>query len=478
MNLKDIMEKESYSRELFHSLVTNDIIHNISDIIPFSVFAIDEHGKVILWSKGMERLFKVKKEDIINKTNIGHQVYKEQDRLSFVNYVIEENWTEIKKKYTNFKKVAYNTYYAETFISSLQKHFSLTVSVLTDLDDTLIGAVEIVSDITQQVHWYKNLISSKGKYESLFNHSNEAILLLNKNMNIVDCNLKAGKLFGFLEKKNLLKKNLYNFFPVYQDENSLSKHIWEMKVTILKKDEYETFRWKFNTDDDTERFVGDTTLTKVELEGKIYFYLMIRDITQVIEKEDALNINLDNSLKTLGSITQFVDSYTHLHQKRTAILCRLVAERLGLRGKNIRNLIIAARLHDIGKISVPSSILNKYMPLSPIEFELIKSHPELSFNIIKNIELDKEVYQYVIQHHEKLDGSGYPYGIKGDQILFGTKILTLCDILESLISHRPYRPAFSNEKAIEIIEEDVKNGKLDEEVWNVTKKLLQKGLTL
>ncbi len=115
---------------------------------------------------------------------------------------------------------------------------------------------------------------------------------------------------------------------------------------------------------------------------------------------------------------------------------------------------MAGSIHDIGKISVPAEILSKPTQLTDLEFSLIKVHPQISYDILKDIDFPWPVAEIVLQHHERMDGSGYPQGLKGDEILAEARILMVADVVEAIASHRPYRPALGIEKALEEIRQD------------------------
>jgi putative two-component system response regulator len=165
----------------------------------------------------------------------------------------------------------------------------------------------------------------------------------------------------------------------------------------------------------------------------------------------ALDRALNGTIKAMSKIVEMRDPYTSGHQTRVADLSAAIAGELGLPEANIRYLHIAALIHDIGKIYIPSDILSKPGKLRDIEWELVKIHAQGSYDILKNIEFPWPVDQIAWQHHERLDGSGYPRGLSGDQILQEAKILAVADVVEAMSSHRPYRAALGIEKALDEI---------------------------
>jgi putative nucleotidyltransferase with HDIG domain len=158
---------------------------------------------------------------------------------------------------------------------------------------------------------------------------------------------------------------------------------------------------------------------------------------------------LESTVKALGVTSELRDPYTAGHQRRVTQLANAIAREMGFTENRIDGIRVAGLLHDIGKIMIPAEILTKPSKLTEVEFAIVKTHSMASYDILKSIEFPWPVAQIVIQHHEKLDGSGYPSGLKGDAILLEAKILCVADIVEAMSSHRPYRPALGIDVALE-----------------------------
>ncbi|MCJ7665543.1 MAG: HD-GYP domain-containing protein, partial [Actinobacteria bacterium] len=163
---------------------------------------------------------------------------------------------------------------------------------------------------------------------------------------------------------------------------------------------------------------------------------------------------LEGAINTLAAIVETKDPYTYGHQQRVCKLAMTIAKELGLEENRIEAVRVSALIHDIGKVNIPASILSKPGKLTDIEFEMIKTHPQLSYDMLKNIDFPLPIVDIIIQHHEKLDGSGYPRGLKGKDIMLEAKILTVADVLEAMSSHRPYRPALGINIAVEEIKKN------------------------
>jgi HD-GYP domain-containing protein (c-di-GMP phosphodiesterase class II) len=146
------------------------------------------------------------------------------------------------------------------------------------------------------------------------------------------------------------------------------------------------------------------------------------------------------------------DPYTAGHQRRVTKLCRAIATHMDFDWERIQGLRMAAAIHDLGKINVPSAILNKPGPISEHELAIIQMHPHTAYEILKDIQFPWPLAETIYQHHERLDGSGYPRQLNGESILLEARILAVADVVESITSFRPYRPELGMEAALAEIE--------------------------
>jgi PAS domain S-box-containing protein/putative nucleotidyltransferase with HDIG domain len=179
------------------------------------------------------------------------------------------------------------------------------------------------------------------------------------------------------------------------------------------------------------------------------------DISAQKQAEDALQLSaarllrtMEGTVEAMGAMIAARDPYTADHEKRVTELAVAIAGMVGRDEASTEGLRLAGLVHDIGKLTVPAEILNKPSLLTPIEFELIKGHALAAYEILKSIEFEYPVADIVVQHHERLDGSGYPAGLAGDEILKEARILAVADVVEAMASHRPYRAALGIDAAL------------------------------
>ena len=166
---------------------------------------------------------------------------------------------------------------------------------------------------------------------------------------------------------------------------------------------------------------------------------------------EKLEMAMSGTISVISLISESRDPYTAGHQRGVADLAVAIAREMGLSEERLKMIHMAGLIHDIGKINVPAEILSKPGKLTPVEFSLIKSHPETGYNILKRVDFIPTIAQVVYQHHEKMDGSGYPRMISGNEIILEARIITVADVVEAMANHRPYRPALGIEKALEEI---------------------------
>ncbi len=175
--------------------------------------------------------------------------------------------------------------------------------------------------------------------------------------------------------------------------------------------------------------------------------------TRALEAKSAERLlhSMEGTILAMGAMVEMRDPYTAGHERRVSELCVALAREMGLTESEVHGISLAATIHDLGKIQVPAEILAKPTKLTKNEYEIIKVHPQAGYDILKEIDFPWPIAQLVYQHHERLDGSGYPLGLQAAEILIGAKIMAVADTVEAMSSHRPYRPGFGIDKALEEI---------------------------
>jgi PAS domain S-box-containing protein len=193
------------------------------------------------------------------------------------------------------------------------------------------------------------------------------------------------------------------------------------------------------------RWEQDEIAFACQLADKIALASMLRDRQ---ESQAALRRGLEDTVLAIAATAEMRDPYTSGHERRVAELCVAIGREMGLAEQAIDGLRFGAMIHDLGKMKIPAEILVKPSRLSPIEYELVKGHAQAGYETLKGISFPWPVARMVREHHERMDGSGYPQGLKGDAILPEARILAIADTVEAMASHRPYRPGLGVETAL------------------------------
>jgi len=178
------------------------------------------------------------------------------------------------------------------------------------------------------------------------------------------------------------------------------------------------------------------------------------DITERKKAEERLKKSMDATIDTMSRIIEAKDPYTSGHQHRVCQLAVRIAQKMKLPPDKVEGIRIASLIHDIGKIGLPAEILSKPTKLTDIEFSLIKEHSQIGYDILKSIDFSYPIASIVLQHHERLNDSGYPNKLKGDKILLEARIIGVADVVEAMSSHRPYRPSLGIDAALEEISQN------------------------
>lgn len=264
-------------------------------------------------------------------------------------------------------------------------------------------------------------------------------------------------LTGYADKENAINSineiGLYYYLEKPWDNNDLIKVV---KNGLEKKELEDSLKEKYR---EIEEYNSEIT--------RLY-ELLKHDYNAETE-------NTKNLIITLANVIEAKDKYTDGHTRRVGMISRMLGEKLSLPEERLNSLETAGIIHDIGKVGVPESILNKPGKLTPEEFDIIKKHSEIGETIIKPLSSLQDCLIPVRNHHEKLNGTGYPDGLQGDQIPVETRILCVADIFDALYSDRPYRDKLPMTTVKDILQKDVSGGCLDENVVNALFEMIDDG---
>lgn len=318
------------------------------------------------------------------------------------------------------------------------------------------AVLSISRDITERKQAEEAIEESEKRFMDVLYASEDAIMLIDGET-FVDCNEAAVRMLTYSSRDDLLMTHPSELSPPEQpDGRSSFEKAGEMIKAAFEKG-YHRFEW-IHRKAGGEDFPVEVSLTAISYRGKTVLHCLWRDLTEKKQAEEALKESLARTtevqygtIQALATVTEVRDPYTAGHQRRVTQLACAVALELGLSADRVAGLRVMGLLHDMGKVSIPAEILSKPGKLSDSEFGLIKSHTKAGYEIVKEIRFPWPVAEVILQHHERLDGSGYPQGLTGPDITLEARILAVADVVEAMSSHRPYREALGIELALEEI---------------------------
>ncbi|WP_051273222.1 PAS domain S-box protein [Desulfotruncus alcoholivorax] len=321
------------------------------------------------------------------------------------------------------------------------KHVLATVDVIPGTTKRVSSLI----DITDSEDLYQE---SSEKYRFLVENVNDIIYSLDKQGHITYMNPIAEQLF-FYELDEIIGKPFEKF--IHPDD---LPGVYESFHRVIRG-EPDVREFRVLDKDNTVRYVSASCRPQLKNNQIISINGIIRDISEHKQAEEENNENLKKlerivieSICTMAKMTESWDPYTAEHQKRVSRLACAIGNEIGLSEEIIKVIGLSGIIHDIGKIYVPVEILRKPAKISDIEFEIIKNHPQIGHDILTMIEFPWPIAQIVLQHHERVDGSGYPYRLYDKEILLEAKILAVADVVEAMVSHRPYRSPIGIDKAL------------------------------
>ena len=261
--------------------------------------------------------------------------------------------------------------------------------------------------------------------------------------------------------ENLLIEELLSFLTRWLATHILENDRFLAAIVINLQSGVEMEQAKIQA---RERLGGDTKVL-IDLILSIYDSLsvntlsLMRELKYRTEQEEkikqyarTLEASFMKMVRLATTLSEMRDPYTAGHEGRVAKISVAIGKEMGLDAHRLEGLNVGGHLHDLGKMSIPVEILSKPTHLTPFEFELIKQHPQAGYDVLKDVGFPWPVDMIALQHHERIDGSGYPNGLKGDDILLEARIIAVADVVESMSSHRPYRPSLGLESALAEIE--------------------------
>jgi len=434
--LEQAAAKQSQAEEALRD--TQGIFKQFLENSPIHIFVKDDRGRSLILSRNYETMLGRPIRDLIGKTMFDLFPAKLAESMAADDLQVLHGGKKI------------------TVEEELDGRHYLTTKFPIHSKGKPVYLAGFTADITAYKHALEDLAKNEERLRTIFQ-----ICPVPLNINRLEdgrcvlINQAFTRATGYTEA-DLLGK-IWTECSIWANSGDRQRFLDELR----KEGEIHEFEAAFRTKDGRILY-GLASAALIDVDGVPHSVNITRDITRRKQTEDRLRDSLrqlrravETTIQVLGMILGMKDPYTAGHQRRVADLARAIATELHLPAGKIESLRMAGVIHDIGKIALPTEILTKAGRLSEAEFNLIKGHAQLGYDILKDVDSPWPLAEIVYQHHERLDGSGYPRRLKGDGILIEARILAVADVVESMASHRPYRPARGIEAALAEIEKNM-----------------------
>jgi PAS domain S-box-containing protein/putative nucleotidyltransferase with HDIG domain len=424
---KQMENKLVWSEQRYRSLFE----HN-----PSMVYAIDRQGHFTS----------------INAAAVRITGYSEEEAVSrdFADGIAPEYLETVKHNYAkalNGEPLSYEAAVIAKDGRRIDIHITSTPIII---DGEVIGVYGIADDITGRKQMEKLLRESEEKYRTVVENMHDVLYRTDSNGDIILVSPSVTRLLGVESEGQVIGKNLARDFYANPEDRvhtlellQANGEVVDLEIDLRRPD------GKVITVAANSHIYRDAGGQPAGVEG------VIRDISERKKAEaelrtalERLGSSLESTIDAIAMMSELRDPYTAGHQRRVTLLALAIAAELGLPDDRMQPLRVAGLLHDVGKIYVPSEILSKPGQLTDLEMSLARAHATAGYDVVAAIKFPWPIADIVAQHHERMDGSGYPAGLKGDEITLEARIIAVADVTEAMMSHRPYRPSLGMDKAL------------------------------
>ena len=411
---------------------------------------------------------------------VSHLTTDSKDGFSAIKYedLLRKGW-QLPKRYTGKVLISSRLEHGKKTYGAICASLPRNVELEIKEKDLFLTLANDIAYALHKLDDRDELRREKIFWEKLFNVSPEGVVLCAPDGRVLRVNNAFCHIFRFSSPEEVIGKNIDSIVAdeiTFEEARSFTE-----AAARGERVSVESVRQRVDGTLIDVSILGIPIKIDEDLAG---VYAIYRDITDKKMYERAMKENIATlfrvwrqTIELIASVSELRDPYTAGHQKRVAELAKFMAMKMRLSPESVDAVEMASLIHDVGKIKVPAEILSKPGPLDEVEYLLVKTHPQAGYNLLKDIDFPWPVAEIVLQHHERLDGSGYPQGLKGKEILQEARIIAVADVVEAMASDRPYRKALGIEAALK----EIKRGRstlYDEEAVDACLALFEEGLVI
>ena len=441
----DITQQMHYQKEKEQAQEQIRRLAHICDIAPSCIIIIDITGKILYANDFASRLYGYSNQEMLSMSVHGLMMERDENLVQSLFLVMREQG-----------EVMLNV----TARTQQKEPIPMLIYAKKIEWDGQTAILSIGTDLTRQSKAEKVLQESLAENRRILDNLQDGFFREDLEGNFIMLNARMAQMYGYDDVADMLAIKSEHMYAQMDDrEELIDKLRYDGRVNshnckARRKDQSEfwvSMHVQYLRNDEggiigTEGLIRDISARR-ELEQEV-----LNQHESLLASNQVLKTRLEQSINAISKVVELRDVYTAGHQKRVRQLACQIGAQLGFTQDEITNLSYGALLHDIGKIYIASDILNKPGRITSLEYQILQTHAEYSYNIAREMDLPEVILTMILQHHERLDGSGYPNKLRGDEIVLQSRILAVADVVEAMTSHRPYRPALGIEAALKEIE--------------------------
>jgi PAS domain S-box-containing protein len=437
MNVRDVTDHRRVEQAMRES---EKKYRTIIETMQEGYYEVDIKGNLTFFNESMREILGYEREELLGMNNRqyldeenANKVYQVHNRIYRTGEPVKNLEWQIVRKDGNGRDL------------------EVSISVIRDREGQPTGFRGIVRDTTDRRRAEESLRQAEERYRSIFDNAQEGIFRTTPEGRFILANAAMAKMMGYKTLEELVRSLSNIALQIYVNPEEREK----VRKIIEEKGSVKNYETKFYRKDGSIFWVSITIYAVRDEKGRILYYQgMTEDVTEHKESVERIRKALKATVQAIVVTVEARDPYTAGHQRRVSDLARAIATEMNLPTDMIDGIRTAAVIHDLGKISVPVEILTKPTKLTDLEFGIIKTHAQSGYDILKDIEFPWPIARMVLEHHERMNGSGYPNRLLAEETLLESRILAVADVLESMASHRPYRASLGIDAALKEIEKN------------------------